>query len=55
MAKHSGTCNCGTGLATTTVTVSIRIMAEQRSENRAVAMCQRCADATVANGLGSWS
>lgn len=44
MAKHSGTCNCGTGLATTTVAVTIRIMAEHRDEIRNIAMCQHCAD-----------
>lgn len=55
MAKHSGTCNCGTGSLTTEVTITVRIMSEHRDEARTVLMCQPCAEATVVNGLGTWS
>lgn len=55
MAKHSATCNCGTGIASRAVTITVRVMAEHRDEERRMMFCQPCAEATVANGLGTWN
>ena len=48
----AGTCNCGNGLATEAVVISVRVMAEHRDEDRVAHFCGRCAEATIANGLG---
>lgn len=49
MAIKHGTCNCGEGLATETVTIMVSVWGKR--EAREVAMCRRCKEATEANGL----
>lgn len=48
----ASTCNCGMGLATEKLIVSVRVMSEHRDEERTAFFCGRCAEATVVNGLG---
>ena len=49
MAIKHGTCNCGEGLATETVTIMVSVWGKR--EAREITMCRRCKEATEANGL----